>query len=153
MRREYKIDGFRFDIMSFHFVKNMEDIQMALAKLTPEKDGIDGSQDLYLRRGLQLRRDGEQTAGPNASQMNLYGMGSGASTIAFATGCAAAARLTDLRVQGFATGLFTDPSTYTTQNTSLHGQKAHVAASLRLDSRGADGQPARLLLYGQRPER
>ena len=45
--REYKIDGFRFDMMSFHFLYNMQHIKQALAALTPEKDGVDGSK-IYL---------------------------------------------------------------------------------------------------------
>src|SRR6266481_445273 len=45
--KKYKIDGFRFDLMSFLFVSNMQQIKDALAKLTVEKDGVDGSK-VYL---------------------------------------------------------------------------------------------------------
>src|SRR3984957_6659447 len=38
--KQYKIDGFRFDLMSFLFVSNMQQIQNALANPTPEKDGV-----------------------------------------------------------------------------------------------------------------
>ena len=37
--REYKIDGFRFDIMGFHFTYNMQHIQQALAALTRQNSG------------------------------------------------------------------------------------------------------------------
>src|SRR5271168_3332452 len=40
--RDYKIDGFRFDIMSFMFTYNMQNIKQALGALTLEKDGVDG---------------------------------------------------------------------------------------------------------------
>ncbi len=57
--RQYKIDGFRFDIMNFHFTYNMRNIQQALAALTPAKQRHRWLEDLPLRRRLELRRHGE----------------------------------------------------------------------------------------------
>ena len=45
--RDYKIDGFRFDIMSFMFTYSMQQIQEALNAPTLEKAAIDGSK-IYL---------------------------------------------------------------------------------------------------------
>ena len=39
--RKYKIDGFRFDIMSFTFVKNLQAIRQALAQLTLANDVVE----------------------------------------------------------------------------------------------------------------
>jgi hypothetical protein len=41
--RDYKIRGFRFDLMGHHMKRNMEKVRDALAALTLEKDGIDGA--------------------------------------------------------------------------------------------------------------
>ena len=42
-----QVDGFRFDIMGHMMVSTMKAAQAALAALTPERDGVDGSA-LYL---------------------------------------------------------------------------------------------------------
>ena len=55
--KEYKIDGFRFDLMGHHSKANMLAVRAALDALTVEADGVDGKSDLRLRRGLELRRD------------------------------------------------------------------------------------------------
>ncbi len=122
--KKYKIDGFRFDIMSFTFVKNLEDIRMALAKLTPAKDGIDGSKIYIYGEGFNFGETANNALGVNASQMNLYGTGIGSFNDRIRDGVRGGGPFDDLRVQGFATGLFTDPSTYTSGNTALPDQKA-----------------------------
>ncbi len=61
---EYKIDGFRFDIMSFHFLYNMTDIKQALAALTPEKDGVDGSKIYFYGEGFNFGDTAEQPDRP-----------------------------------------------------------------------------------------
>ena len=45
--RDYKVDGFRFDLMGHHSVDTMEAVRAALDKLTPTKDGVDGTK-VYL---------------------------------------------------------------------------------------------------------
>jgi pullulanase len=52
--KKYKIDGFRFDIMSFTFISNLEKIKQALAQLTLEKDGIDGSKIYIYGEGFNF---------------------------------------------------------------------------------------------------
>ncbi len=88
--KQYKIDGFRFDAMGLHFVYNMVDIRNALNALTLEKDGVDGSRIYMYGEGFQISEAANNAIGPNASQLNLYGTGSAASTTAFATVCAGA---------------------------------------------------------------
>ena len=113
--KKYKIDGFRFDIMSFTFVKNLEDIRKALARLTLERDGIDGSKIYHLWRRVQLRRNGQQRARRERPAVQPLRHGPrDRSMIVFATAYAEAVPFDDERVQGFATGLLTDPSIYTT---------------------------------------
>ena len=61
--------------------------------------------------------------GPNASQINLYGFGVGTFNDRIRDGIHGGSPFTDERVQGFATGLFTDPSDYTNANPPLNGQQ------------------------------
>src|SRR5690606_39628733 len=40
--RDYKVDGFRFDLMGHHSAENMKQVRAALDRLTLKKDGVDG---------------------------------------------------------------------------------------------------------------
>jgi pullulanase len=120
--QQYKIDGFRFDLMSFLFVSNMQQIQNALAKLTPEKDGVDGSKVYLYGEGFDFGEVANNSLGVNASQKNLFGNGIGTFNDRIRDGIRGGSPFTDERVQGFATGLFTDSSNFTNQSTSSSSQ-------------------------------
>ena len=122
--KKYKIDGFRFDIMSFTFVSNLQAIKQALAKLTLPKDGVDGSKIYIYGEGFNFGETANSALGVNASQLNLYGNGIGTFNDRIRDGVRGGGPFDDARVQGFATGLFTDPSTYTAQHTSSADQKS-----------------------------
>jgi pullulanase len=124
--REYKIDGFRFDIMSFMFTYNMRDIQAALRALTPEKDGVDGSKIYLYGEGFNFGDTYNNQIGPNASQLNLYGFGIGTFNDRIRDGIHGGSPFTDERVQGFATGLFTDPSDFSNSSLSPSQQQAQL---------------------------
>jgi pullulanase len=123
--KEYKIDGFRFDIMSFHFTYNMQHIQQALAVLTPANSGVDGSKIYLYGEGFNFGDTQNNQIGPNASQINLYGYGIGTFNDRIRDGIRGGSPFTDERVQGFATGLVTDSSTFT--NSSLSAPDQHNA--------------------------
>ena len=122
--KKYKIDGFRFDIMSFTFISNLQKIKQALAQLTLNSDGIDGTKIYIYGEGFNFGETANSALGLNASQLNLYGYGIGTFNDRIRDGVRGGGPFDDERVQGFATGLFTDPSNYTTQNTALADQKA-----------------------------
>ncbi len=123
--KQYKIDGFRFDAMGLHFVYNMVDIHNALNALTLEKDGVDGSRIYMYGEGFQIAGAANNAIGPNASQANLYGTGIGSFNDRMRDSVRGGYEFgTDFQVQGFATGLATDPSTYTDQNTGSADQRA-----------------------------
>ncbi|MGD0941272.1 MAG: pullulanase-type alpha-1,6-glucosidase [Terracidiphilus sp.] len=110
---QYKIDGFRFDDMSLHFVYNMQHIQQALLQLTLEKDGVDGSKIYLYGEGFQNPETAALSL--NATQENLYGTGIGTFNDRIYNGIRGSYFYdSGEQVQGFATGLFTDPSAYTT---------------------------------------
>jgi len=60
--KQYKIDGFRFDLMSFLFVSNMQQIQNA-REAHARKRRHGRQQGLSLRGGFRFRRGGQQHAG------------------------------------------------------------------------------------------
>jgi pullulanase len=161
---EYNIDGFRFDIMSFMFTYNMQDIQAALQALTPRNGGVDGD-DIYLYgEGFNFGDTENNQIGPNASQINLYGFGIGTFNDRIRDGIRGGSPFTDERVQGFATGLFTDPSSFTNSSLSPSQQQAQLlqysdwidvglTGNLRdytfTDSAGATVTGAQVLYNGQ----
>ena len=120
----YKVDGFRFDIMSFTFVKNLQAIQNALRQLTLENDGIDGAKIYIYGEGFTFGETANNALGVNASQLNLYGYGIGTFNDRIRDGVRGGGPFDDERVQGFATGLFTDPSTFTSTSTALADQQS-----------------------------
>jgi pullulanase len=122
--KEYKIDGFRFDIMSFHFTYNMLHIQQALAMLTPSTSGVDGSRIYLYGEGFNFGDTYNNQIGPNASQVNLYGYGIGTFNDRIRDGIRGGSPFTDERVQGFASGLFTDSSDYSNANVSSGDQRS-----------------------------
>jgi|HubBroStandDraft_4_1064222.scaffolds.fasta_scaffold04739_3 pullulanase len=124
--RKYKIDGFRFDILSFMFTYNVQDIQQALQSLTLEKDGVDGSKIYLYGEGFNFGDTANNQIGPNASQINLYGFGVGTFNDRIRDGIHGGSPFTDERVQGFATGLFTDSSDFTNGSLSSGQQQAQL---------------------------
>ena len=163
---QYKIDGFRFDDMSLHFVSNLQHIQLALSKLTVANDGVDGSKIYLYGEGFQ---NPESAAlGVNATQENLYGYGIGTFNDRIRDGIRGGSSfdINSEQVQGFATGLFTDPSVYTTatvgqtladQRTNLNLEadwiRIGLAGNLRdftfVDSTGSTVKGSQVLYYGQ----
>ena len=126
--KQYKIDGFRFDEMSMHFTYNMANIKAALNALTPETDGVDGSKIYLYGEGFQIGEAANNSIGPNASQINLFGTGIGTFNDRIRDGVRGGGPFSDPRVQGFATGLATDPSAYTAANTAPSDQLAALLA-------------------------
>jgi pullulanase len=124
--RDYKIDGFRFDILSFMFTYNIADIKAALHALTPERDGVDGSKIYLYGEGFNFGDTANNQIGPNASQINLYGFGVGTFNDRIRDGIHGGSPFTDERVQGFATGLFTDPSGFTSSGQPASQQQAQL---------------------------
>ena len=124
--KEYKIDGFRFDIMSFMFTYNMSNIQAALQALTRENSGVDGSKIYLYGEGFNFGDTVNNQIGPNASQVNLYGFGIGTFNDRIRDGIHGGSPFTDERVQGFATGLFTDPSAYTSSTMATSAQQSQL---------------------------
>ena len=56
--KDYKVDGFRFDLMGHHMLANMQNVREALDGLTLEEDGVDGSNIYVYGEGWNFGRGG-----------------------------------------------------------------------------------------------
>lgn len=127
--KEYKVDGFRFDLMGHHPKSNILAVRKALDALTPEKDGVDGKKIILYGEGWNFGEVADDARFVQATQQNMAGTG----IATFSDRARDAVRGgspfdSDPGVQGFASGLFTDPN-----SSSANGTK--------------DEQKARLLHY------
>ncbi|NJL29379.1 MAG: pullulanase-type alpha-1,6-glucosidase, partial [Thermoanaerobaculia bacterium] len=108
--REYKVDGFRFDLMGHHMLSNMEAVRAALDGLNPAADGVDGSKVYVYGEGWNFGEVANNARGVNAVQANVAGTGIGSFNDRIRDGVRGGGPFSGLQEQGFATGLFYDPN-------------------------------------------
>ncbi len=108
--KEYKVDGFRFDLMGHHMLRNMQAVRTALDNLTLKKDGVDGKSIYIYGEGWDFGEVANNARGVNATQLNIGGTGIGVFNDRLRDAVRGGNPFDDLRLQGFSTGLFTDPN-------------------------------------------
>ncbi|MEN8238491.1 MAG: pullulanase-type alpha-1,6-glucosidase, partial [Actinomycetota bacterium] len=74
---EYKVDGFRFDLMGHHTKQNMLDVRAALDVLTIEADGVDGSAIYLYGEGWNFGEVADNIRFDQATQLNMRDTGIG----------------------------------------------------------------------------
>ncbi|GAB2740905.1 pullulanase-type alpha-1,6-glucosidase [Streptomyces bullii] len=109
--REYKVDGFRFDLMGHHPKANILAVRKALDALTVEKDGVDGKKIILYGEGWNFGEVADDARFEQATQKNMAGTG----VATFSDRARDAVRGggpfdEDPGVQGFASGLYTEPN-------------------------------------------
>ncbi|WOX24747.1 pullulanase-type alpha-1,6-glucosidase [Streptomyces solicathayae] len=124
--KEYKVDGFRFDLMGHHPKANILAVRAALDALTVEKDGVDGRAIVLYGEGWNFGEIADDARFVQATQKNMAGTG----VATFSDRARDAVRGggpfdEDPGVQGFASGLFTDPNTSRANGTPAE-QKARL---------------------------
>ncbi|MER6503379.1 pullulanase-type alpha-1,6-glucosidase [Streptomyces sp. NPDC001455] len=124
--RQYKIDGFRFDLMGHHPRANILAVRKALDALTMAKDGVDGKKIVLYGEGWNFGEVADDARFVQATQKNMAGTG----IATFSDRARDAVRGggpfdEDPGVQGFASGLYTDPNT-----SPANGTKAEQRARL-----------------------
>ncbi|MDJ0461445.1 pullulanase-type alpha-1,6-glucosidase [Streptomyces sp. H27-C3] len=124
--REYKVDGFRFDLMGHHPKANILAVRKALDALTPERDGVDGKKIILYGEGWNFGEIADDARFEQASQKNMAGTG----IATFSDRARDAVRGggpfdEDPGVQGFASGLYTDPNSSPANGTEAE-QKARL---------------------------
>jgi len=110
--RDYKVDGFRFDLMGHHSKSNMLAVRRALDKLTERRDGVDGS-DIYLYgEGWNFGEVADNALFEQATQGQLGGTGIGTfnDRLRDAVHGGSPVDGSTIQEQGFGTGLGTDPN-------------------------------------------
>ncbi|GGR41125.1 1,4-alpha-glucan branching enzyme [Nocardioides luteus] len=124
--RDYKVDGFRFDLMGHHPKANILAARKALDALTLAKDGVDGKSIILYGEGWSFGEVADDGRFVQATQENMAGTG----IATFSDRARDAVRGggpfdEDPGVQGFASGLFTDPN-----SSKANGTEAEQRARL-----------------------
>ncbi|MFJ8729786.1 pullulanase-type alpha-1,6-glucosidase [Streptomyces bauhiniae] len=124
--KEYKVDGFRFDLMGHHPKANILAVRKALDALTVAKDGVDGRKIILYGEGWNFGEVADDARFVQATQKNMAGTG----IATFSDRARDAVRGggpfdEDPGVQGFASGLFTDPNSSAANGTPAE-QKARL---------------------------
>lgn len=124
--KEYKVDGFRFDLMGHHPKANILAVRKALDALTLKKDGVDGRKIILYGEGWNFGEVADDARFVQATQQNMAGTG----IATFSDRARDAVRGggpfdSDPGVQGFASGLYTDPNSSTANGTPAE-QKARL---------------------------
>lgn len=108
--KDYKVDGFRFDLMGHHMKANMLKLRAALDQLDPKKDGVEGRQVYVYGEGWNFGEVANNARGVNATQLNMAGTGIGSFNDRLRDGARGGGPFDPPRHQGFLTGLFLDPN-------------------------------------------
>ncbi|MEJ5223246.1 MAG: pullulanase-type alpha-1,6-glucosidase [Anaerolineales bacterium] len=108
--REYKVDGFRFDLMGHHMLADMLAVRAALDALTLEKDGVDGKAIYVYGEGWNFGEVANGARGTQAIQANIGGTGIGVFNDRLRDGVRGGGPFDDPRLQGFSTGLYFTPN-------------------------------------------
>ncbi|GGV90488.1 pullulanase-type alpha-1,6-glucosidase [Streptomyces massasporeus] len=124
--KEYKVDGFRFDLMGHHPKANILAVRKALDALTLKEDGVDGKKIILYGEGWNFGEIADDARFVQATQKNMAGTG----IATFSDRARDAVRGggpfdEDPGVQGFASGLYTDPNSSENNGTPAE-QKARL---------------------------
>ncbi|MBS3940970.1 MAG: pullulanase-type alpha-1,6-glucosidase [Actinobacteria bacterium] len=107
---EYKIDGFRFDLMGHHPKAQMLRLRQALDGLTVAEHGVDGTQIVLYGEGWNFGEVENDARFVQATQTNMAGTGIGTFNDRLRDGARGGNPFGGLREQGFVTGLAVDPN-------------------------------------------
>jgi len=150
--RDYKVDGFRFDLMGHHSTANMADVRAALDRLTVRKDGVDGSKVYLYGEGWNFGEVADDARFEQATQGQLGGTGIGTFSDRLRDAVRGGGPFDeDPRIQGFGSGAYTDPNGAPANGSAADqlGRVQHAADLVRLGLAGnlrdfafraADGQ-------------
>jgi pullulanase-type alpha-1,6-glucosidase len=140
--KQYKIDGFRFDLMGHQPKALMVELRRALDRLRPGRDGVDGKRVYLYGEGWNFGEVANDARFVQATQLNMAGTDIGTFTDRLRDAVRGGGPFdANPRIQGFASGLYTDPNGDAVNGTSeqqlqrlLHSQdqiKLGLAGNLR----------------------
>jgi pullulanase-type alpha-1,6-glucosidase len=122
---QYKVDGFRFDLMGHHMVSDMQAVRDALDSLTLEADGVDGSKIYVYGEGWNFGEVENGARGQNATQLNVGGLHIGTFNDRVRDAVRGGNPFGGYQEQGFATGLY-----YDTNEVDSRSEEQQLAAVL-----------------------
>jgi pullulanase-type alpha-1,6-glucosidase len=125
---QYKVDGFRFDLMGHHMLSNMNDVTTMLHSLTPDKDGVDGATIYVYGEGWDFGEVANNARGINATQLNIGGSGIGVFNDRVRDSIRGGSPFGDLQKQGFIDGLFYDPNELEARSVDEQRQELNLFA-------------------------
>ncbi|MDG4811305.1 pullulanase-type alpha-1,6-glucosidase [Micromonospora sp. WMMD1120] len=109
--KRYRVDGFRFDLMGHHPKANILAVRAALDRLTVARDGVDGRSILLYGEGWNFGEVANDARFVQATQANMAGTGIGTFNDRLRDAVRGGGPFdANPRVQGFASGLYTDPN-------------------------------------------
>ena len=108
--RQYKVDGFRFDLMGHHMKRNIVKLRQELDRLNLERDGVDGKKIYLYGEGWNFGEVANNARGVNATQINMFGTGVGTFTDRLRDTVRGGGPFSGIQEQGFITGLYTAPN-------------------------------------------
>jgi pullulanase-type alpha-1,6-glucosidase len=126
LARDYKVDGFRFDLMGHHSRDNMLAVRHALDALTPDHDGVDGKGVYLYGEGWNFGEVANNARFYQATQGQLGGTGIGTFSDRLRDAVRGGGPFDeDPRIQGLGSGLAGDPN-----GAAVNGDAAQQAATL-----------------------
>ncbi|WP_240670073.1 pullulanase-type alpha-1,6-glucosidase [Actinoplanes solisilvae] len=103
--RQYRVDGFRFDLMGHHPRANILEVRVNLDHLTPEIDGVDGKEICLYGEGWNFGEVADDARFAQATQINMAGTGIGTFNDRLRDAARGGGSFGDPTLPGFATGL------------------------------------------------
>ncbi|MFK7804936.1 MAG: pullulanase-type alpha-1,6-glucosidase [Anaerolineae bacterium] len=116
---EYKVDGFRFDLMGHHMKADMLAVRAALDALTLEEHGVNGKAILLYGEGWDFGEVASGARGINATQTSMQGSGIGTFNDRIRDAVRGGTPFGGEQEQGFATGLLTYPNGVTNDSETV----------------------------------
>jgi pullulanase len=134
--RDYKVSGFRFDLMGHHSRDTILKARQQLRKLTLKTNGVDGKNIYIYGEGWNFGEVANDARFVQATQINM-GDGTGVGTFndrirdAIRGGGVGDRGQQSVRKQGFASGLFTAPNALNTDDVATRKQALIAADQIR----------------------
>ncbi len=127
--KQYKIDGFRFDLMGHMPKQTILDVRAALDNLTMHRDGVDGRTIYLYGEGWDFGEVAGNALFTQATQANMAGTGVGTFNDRIRDSVRGGGPFDENPgKQGFGNGLFTDPN-----SSGVNGSADEQKAALLLD--------------------
>ncbi|XP_058182007.1 pullulanase 1, chloroplastic isoform X1 [Rhododendron vialii] len=161
---QYKVDGFRFDLMGHIMKRTMVKATNVLNGLSKDTSGVDGSSIYIYGEGWDFGEVEKNGRGVNASQFNLCGTGIGSFNDRIRDALLGGSPFGHPLQQGFVTGLLLQPNDHNhgskaDQERTLAASKDHIQVGMAANLRdfvltNCDGQEVKgseVFTYGGSP--